>query len=146
MKILIALDESPVSARQRERRPACSPWQVPTFWSPADAAEAKETAGEFVLALFRDDIARMTQLATPGYADRLAEPAASGGRARQAPAGQLRVMAVQTEEFRGDVGLLQVLVERDVPALDRSAAQQVQLVNVVVLRVDGGWRVDDAAF
>jgi hypothetical protein len=55
-------------------------------------------------------------------------------------------MAVQTEEFRGDVGLLQVLVERDVPALDRSAAQQVQLVNVVVLRVDGGWRVDDAAF
>lgn len=31
-------------------------------------------------------------------------------------------------------------------APDGSPEEQVQLVNVVVLRVDGGWLVDDAAF
>lgn len=113
---------------------------------PADVAEAKQTAGEFALALFRDDVSRMTQLATSEYADRLAEPTASGVSADDGPAGQVRIAAVQTEEFRGDFGLLQVLVERDVPAFDGSTEQQLQIVNVVVLRIDRGWRVDDASF
>ncbi len=114
--------------------------------TPADAAEAKEVAGEFALALFGDDLDRMGRLATPEYAERLREPAASAGAANKVPAGQVRVVAVQTEEFLGDVGLLQVLVERDARALNGRTGKQVQLVNVVVLRGQDRWRVDDAAF
>ena len=42
MKILIALDESPVSARQRERRPACSRWQVPYVVWPSEVGPAAD--------------------------------------------------------------------------------------------------------
>ncbi len=114
--------------------------------TPANAADAKEVAGEFALALFGDDLDRMARLATPEYAERLTEPAASGEHADKRPAGRVRVVAVQTEGFLGDAGLLQVLVERDALAVTGRTGKQVQLVNVVVLRVQGRWRVDDAAF
>lgn len=112
----------------------------------ADAEAAKATARDFVVALFHDDVGRMRRLATPRYADRLAAPAASGGSAVEESSEQVRVVAVQTEGVRSDLALLQVLVEREARAGGGSEHSRLELVNVVVVRVGRGWRVDDASF
>lgn len=114
--------------------------------APQSAAAAKRTASDYALALYTDDLARMVKLATPGHAAQLAEPSASGRPATHRSQHLVRVVAVQTEDFRGGMALLQVLVERKLRDERPADAVDLQLVSLVLLRSDNGWRVDEASF
>lgn len=147
-----ALSVSPLptpgtSATQSPWTPVTSIPSVKTVSpAPGEVAAAKRAAADYTIALYTDDIERLVELATPAHASELTEPSASGRPATHPSRRLVRVAAVQAEDFRGGMALLQVLVERN-PRTERPAVTgDLQLVSLVMLRGTDGWRVDEASF
>lgn len=104
---------------------------------PRDLDEAHATAEAFAIALYRDDFDGLREVSMDDLADRLL----GGRRGFGHDSPSVRVDGVTTQDAQPDRVLAKVAVWRGT-----SAGERLEIVTVAVVRAEGGWLVEDAAF
>ena len=104
---------------------------------PRDLDAAHGVAEAFAVALYSDDLDGVREVSTEGFADRLVAGRRGGGDG----AARVRVDGVTTQDAQPDRVLAKVAVHRST-----SAGERLEVVTVAVVRVDGRWLIEDAAF
>ena len=104
---------------------------------PDDLGEAHTVAETFAVALYRDDFDGLREVSTDDLADRLlgGRQGSGGGSA------SVSLDGVTTQDAQPDRVLTKVAVRRTT-----SVGERLEVVTVVVVRTEDGWRVEDAAF
>ena len=104
---------------------------------PRDLDAAHATAEAFAVALYSDDLDGIREASTQGLTHRLL----AGRRGGHDGAARVRVDGVTTQDAQPDRVLAKVAVHRST-----SGGERLEVVTVAVVRVDGRWLVEDAAF